>query len=99
MDGTYSADASELLASKTMHEYVGSYEAGASMKFTLAHKGDDLVASLNGASETAQKAQARDLFFTPGHGSTPKVFRRGDDGKITAFIYLRGKNSIVSRRA
>ena len=68
------------------------------MKFTFARKGSELVASLNGGAESAQKAQSRDVFFTPGHGTTPKVFQRGDDGKITGFIYLRGKNSIVFKR-
>jgi ketosteroid isomerase-like protein len=88
-----------VLDGKTLDEYAGSYEAGASMKFTFARKGSDLVASLNGGAETAQKAQARDIFFTPGHGATPKVFQRGDDGKITGFIYLRGKSSIAFKRA
>jgi hypothetical protein len=87
-----------VLDGKALDEYAGSYEAGASMRFTFARKGGDLVASLNGAAETAQKAQARDIFFTPGHGTTPKVFQRGDDGKITGFIFLRGKNSITFRR-
>jgi ketosteroid isomerase-like protein len=87
-----------VLDAKTMDEYAGIYEAGANMKFTFAHKGDDLVASLNGAAETAQRAQARDIFFTSGRGTTPKVFQRGNDGKITGFIYLRGKNSIVFKR-
>ena len=87
-----------VLDGKTLDEYAGSYEAGASMQFTFARKGDELVASLNGNSETAQKALARDIFFTPGHGTTPKVFQRGDDGKITGFIYLRGKNSVVFKR-
>jgi hypothetical protein len=87
-----------VLDGKALDEYAGSYEAGVSMKFTFARKGGDLVASLNGGAETAQKAQSRDIFFTPGHGSTPKVFQRGDDGKITGFIYLRGKNSIVFKR-
>jgi ketosteroid isomerase-like protein len=87
-----------VLAATVLDEYAGSYEAGAGMKFIFARKGDDLVASLNGGAETAQKAQARDIFFTPGHGTTPKVFQRGDDGKITGFIYLRGKNSIVFKR-
>lgn len=86
------------LDGKALDEYAGSYEAGASMKFTFARKGGDLLASLNGGAETAQKAQARDIFFTPGHGTTPKVFQRGNDGKITGFIYLRGKNSIVFKR-
>jgi ketosteroid isomerase-like protein len=55
-----------VLDDKALDEYAGSYEAGASMKFTFARKGDELVASLNGNAETAQKAQARDIFFTPG---------------------------------
>ena len=81
----------------SLDEYAGSYEA-ANMKFTFAHKGGELVASLNGGADSPQKAQSRDIFFTPGHGSTPKVFQRGDDGKIAGFIYLRGKNSIVFKR-
>ena len=87
-----------VLDGKALDEYAGSYEAGASMRFTFMRKDGDLVASLNGGAETAQKAQARDIFFTPGRGTTPKVFQRGDDGKITGFIYLRGKNSIVFKR-
>ena len=86
-----------VLEAKTLDEYAGSYEA-ANMKFTFVHKGGGLVASLNGGAESAQKAQSRDIFFTPGHGSTPKVFQRGDDGKISGFIYLRGKSSIVFKR-
>jgi ketosteroid isomerase-like protein len=84
-----------MLDGKALDEYVGSYEAGANMKFTFEHRGGNLIASLNDGAETEQKAQARDIFFTPGHGATPKVFQRDDDGKITGFIYLRGKNSIV----
>ena len=87
-----------VLDGKTLDEYVGGYEGGVNMKFTLARKGSELVASLNGGAETAQKAQAHDIFFTPGHGATPKVFQRGSDGKITGFIYLRGKSSILFRR-
>jgi hypothetical protein len=87
-----------VLDAKALEEYAGSYEAGANMQFTFARKGGDLIASLNGGAETVQKAQTRDILFTPGHGATPKVFQRGDDGKITGFIYLRGKNSIVFKR-
>jgi Domain of unknown function (DUF4440) len=87
-----------VLDAKALDEYTGSYEATGTMKFIFARKGADLLASLNGGAETAQKAQARDIFFTPGHGTTPKVFQRGNDGKITGFIYLRGKNSILFKR-
>ncbi len=87
-----------MLDGKALDEYAGSYEAGAGMKFTFVRRGKDLVASLNGGTETTQLAQARDIFFTPGHGTTPKVFQRADNGKIIGFIYLRGKNSIVFKR-
>jgi hypothetical protein len=87
-----------VLDGKALDEYAGTYEGAASMKFIFARKGSELVAALNGGAETAQKAQVRDIFFTPGHGATPKVFQRGDDGKITGFIYLRGRNSIVFKR-
>ena len=87
-----------VLDGKALDEYAGRYEAGANMRFTFVHEGTDLVASLNEGPQVAQKAQARDIFFTPGHGTTPKVFQRGDDGKITGFIYLRGKNSLVFKR-
>jgi hypothetical protein len=87
------------LDSKVLDEYAGTYEAPGGMIFVFAHKGDDLVASVNGGAETAQKAQARDIFFTAGHGNTPKVFQRDNDGKITGFLYLRGRNSIAFKRA
>jgi hypothetical protein len=86
-----------VLDGETLNEYVGSYEDG-STKFTFVHKGQDLLASINDGAETAQKAQSRDIFFTPGHVTTPKVFQRGHDGRITSFIYLRGRSSIVFKR-
>jgi hypothetical protein len=86
-----------VLDGETLDEYAGSYEGG-SAKFTFVHKGQDLLASINGGAETAQKARARDIFFTPGHGTTPKVFQRGHDGRTTSFIYLRGRSSIVFKR-
>jgi hypothetical protein len=87
-----------VLDAEALDEYAGSYEAAGTLKFIFARKGADLLAALNGGAETAQKAQARDIFFTPGRGATPKVFQRGSDGKITGFVYLRGKNSIVFKR-
>ena len=87
-----------VLDGKALDEYAGSYEADTSLKFAFSRKGGDLMASLNGGAATPQKAQARDIFFTPGPGTTPKVFQRGEDGKITGFIFLRGKSSLVFKR-
>jgi ketosteroid isomerase-like protein len=86
------------LDGKALDEYAGTYRAASGMTFVFTHKGGDLVASVNGGAEIAQKAQARDIFFTAGHGNTPKVFQRGGDGQITGFVYLRGKNSIAFKR-
>ena len=86
------------LDGKMLDEYAGTYEAPSGMTFVFTHKGDDLMAAVNGGAETIQKWQARDIVFTPGHGTTPKVFQRGADGKITGFIYLRGKNSLTFKR-
>jgi len=86
------------LDAHTLDEYAGVYEAAADTRLTFAHRGGDLVASLNGGAESVQKAQARDIVFTPGRGATPKVFQRDAAGKVTGFIYLRGGNSLVFKR-
>ena len=65
---------------------------------TFARKGSDLMASLNGGATTVQKAQVRDIVFTPGRAQTPKVFQRDARGRITGFIYLRGNHSLTFRR-
>lgn len=82
------ARSSEGTDTKTLDEYAGVYEDGAGTSFTFARKGDDLTAS-----------QARDIVFTPGHGTTPKVFQRDASGKVTGFICLRGQNSVLFKRA
>ena len=86
------------LDAHTLDEYAGVYEAAPGTRFTLTHRGDDLVASLNDGAESVQKAQARDIVFTPGRGTTPKVFQRDAAGKVTGFVYLRGGSSLTFRR-
>jgi ketosteroid isomerase-like protein len=86
------------LDEKTLDSYAGTYEAAPDMRMTLVHKGNDLTAPLNGGAATAQKAQARDIIFTPGRAQTPKVFQRDGRGNITGFIYLRGNHSMIFRR-
>jgi Domain of unknown function (DUF4440) len=86
------------LDARTLDEYAGVYEAAADTRLTFVHRGGELVASLNGGAESVQKAQARDIVFTPGRGATPKVFQRDAAGKVTGLIYLRGGNSLVFKR-
>jgi hypothetical protein len=61
-----------VLDGKALDEYAGSYEAGASMQFTFARKGGDLVASLNGAAGTAQKARKAALPKRQCVGTLPR---------------------------
>lgn len=86
-----------MLDSKALDEYAGSYEGrdGHEIQFCAQRQRTRRIA--HRGAETPQKAHARDIFFTPGHGATPKVFQRADNGKIIGFIYLCGKNSIVFR--
>ncbi|HEY8947866.1 MAG TPA: DUF4440 domain-containing protein [Rhizomicrobium sp.] len=86
------------LDSKTLDQYAGTYKAASGTTFVFTRQGNMLMAAINGGAASEQKAQARDILFTEGHGNTPKVFQRDDSGKITGFIYLRGKNSIAFKR-
>lgn len=86
------------LDSRTLDEYVGTYEASPGIAMTFARQGDRLLASLNGGSGVAQEAQARDILFSPGRGATPKIFQRDDAGKIIGFVYLTGNHSLTFKR-
>lgn len=86
------------LDQRTLEEYVGTYEAPQGMDITFTRHGDRLLASLNGGSPVAQEVQARDILFSPGQGTTPKVFQRDANGGITGFIYLRGNHSLTFKR-
>ena len=86
------------LDQRTLEDYVGIYETASGMDITFTLQGDRLLASLNGSSSVAQEAQARDILFSPGQGTTPKVFQRDANGRITGFIYLHGNHSLTFRR-
>jgi len=86
------------LPAKTLDEYVGTYAAAPDATFTFARKGADLVASLNGGAPTVQKAELRDVFFTPGRARARKIFLRDASGKITSFVNRREGHDLVFKR-
>jgi hypothetical protein len=90
--------ASVPLAANVLDDYVGDYVA-AGAKFTFTRSGDALMASVNGGPASEQKAEVRDVFFTPGRGGLRKVFQRDGSGKVTGFIYLRPGGDLVFNRA
>lgn len=86
------------LDQKTLDQYVGTYEASPGTDMAFTRQGDRLLVSLNGGAAVAQRAQARDILFSPGHSATPEVFQRDDAGRITGFVYLRGNHSRTFKR-
>ena len=81
-------------------DYVGTYRATSGQTFTFARQGADLGATTGGLPLAVQKAEAPDIFFTPGAARAVKIFRRDASGKVTGFVYHRtGQDILFSRVA
>ena len=84
----------------SIEDYIGTYRAASGMTFSFAKSGTDLAATTGGHPLTVQKAEAPDIFFTPGAARTVKIFRRDANGKVTGFVYHRaGQDVLFSRVA
>ena len=79
-------------------DYVGTYRADSGQTITFARQGDDLAATTGGQPLTVQKAEAPDIFFTPGAARIVKIFRRDASGKVTGFVYHRPGQAILFSR-
>jgi ketosteroid isomerase-like protein len=86
------------LPAKALDDYVGDYQAAPDVKFTFTRSGDELLASANGGPATAQKAELRDVFFTPGRARYRKIFQRDASGAVTGFVSRREGHDIVFKR-
>ena len=79
-------------------DYVGTYRAESGLTFTFARQGGELAAATGGQPLTVQKAEAPDMFFTPGAARAVKIFRRDANGRVTGFVYHRTGQDIVFSR-
>ena len=79
-------------------DYVGTYRADSGLTFTFARSGADLAATTGGQPLTVQKAEARDIFFTPGNARAIKIFQRDASGKVAGFVYHRAGQVILFTR-
>lgn len=86
------------LASKTLDEYVGTYEASPDFKFVIARNGDELTGSANGGKPFAIKAELKDVLVTPGQPRVRRIIQRDDAGKITGFISRREGHDLMLKR-
>lgn len=90
--------ASITLPSKALDDYVGTYASAPDTKIVFTRKGGDLAASLNGGPQTLQKAELRDVFFTPGRPRFRKIFLRDAGGRVTGFVNRREGHDILFKR-
>jgi hypothetical protein len=79
-------------------DYVGTYRAASGLTFTFTRQGGELAATTGGQPLTVQKAEAPDIFFTPGAARAVKIFRRDSGGRVTGFVYHRTGQAIVFTR-
>ncbi len=91
-------DDPEAIAVASVDDYVGTYRAASGMTFRFARSGTDLAATTCGQPPAVQKAEAPDIFFTPGAARIVKIFRRDANGKVTGFVYHRAGQDILFSR-
>ena len=82
----------------SIDDYLGTYRAASGMTFTFSKSGPDLAATTGGQPVTVQKAEAPDIFFTPGAARAVKIFRRDASGRVTGFVYHRAGQDILFSR-
>jgi hypothetical protein len=81
-----------------LEEYVGTYRSSDGREFRFVREGDRLLASLAGGPATAQAAEVRDIFFSPGHARFRKVFTRDRAGRVDGFLYRSEGHDLRFRR-
>jgi hypothetical protein len=86
------------LPPQVLDEYVGTYRSATGQTFTFTRSGDQLMASTQGSPPTAQSAEVKDVFFTPGRARFRKVFERDSSGHVIAFASRReGHDTVFTR--
>ena len=76
----------EALAPELLDDYVGEYRSGPDLSVAITREGNDLVTSSNGTPPEPLRAEAKDLFFVPGHLGTRRIFRRDAGGHVTGYV-------------
>ena len=86
------------LSPRELEDYAGAYEAGPGVRFTFQVKGTALIAAVGTGPSAEQKAEVRDVFFTPGRARTRKVFERDAGGHVVGFFLRREGHDIHFKR-
>ena len=80
-------------------DYAGTYALTPGIKAVIRVDGVRLLAKREGRPERELKAEAPDLFFTPGSPRSRRVFLRDAAGHVTGFADRREGHDIIWKRA
>lgn len=70
-------------------DYEGLYRLSAVTVQTIRREGDHLVAVRAGRPAQVLLPESGDVFFTPGHPRTRRIFTRASDGQVSGFADRR----------
>jgi hypothetical protein len=87
------------LPAAVLGDYVGVYQDSSGIKVAFTRNGDRLEASANGGAASAQLAEARDVFFSAGHGDIRKVFQRDAHDRVIGMVYIHDGHDLFFRKA
>ena len=79
------------LSHAQIDELAGTYRSG-SVTYTIRREGDRILTKREDRPESEQRAETRDVLFSPGDPRVRKVFLRDAAGKVTGFV-VRYENS------
>jgi hypothetical protein len=80
-------------------DYAGVYNLSTITRQTIRQDGDHLVAERPGRTPQLLIPESGDVFFTPGHPRTRRIFLRGPDGRVVGFADRREGIDLVWTRA
>jgi hypothetical protein len=76
-------------AAGALADYAGTYSLSAITRQTIRQDGDHLVAERPGRAPQLLVPETGDVFFTPGHPRTRRIFLRSADGRVAGFADRR----------
>jgi hypothetical protein len=85
-------------AAGALADYAGTYSLSAFTRQTIRQDGDHLVTERSGRTPQLLVPESGDVFFTPGHPRTRRIFLRAPDGRIVGFADRREGIDLVWTR-
>ena len=86
-------------ATRALADYTGTYSLSPGTRQTIRQEGDHLVAQRSGREAQQLLPESGDVFFTPGHPRTRRIFLRSADGRVAGFADRREGTDLKWTRA